>query len=261
MKMPSDQGRHSELLDAEVDRVIEKSRDVLREHVGTVDDPEDDPYAQALEAINSMDRQTTNTLEDDISVVSLEAALRDFLGYIEEEQEYAEKVDSDAARDRLWWFKLHAGGMLEQAPQIERGPVIELLTELSNEGRHEQGMTGSSDPVIVSTLVYLWRVVDTVLDYWEDLIPYSGFEFMQSELVPNQGHVGFIRSLDRVEGTGVITSYQQGGQEEGIQFRYTQVDFFPATGDLVHVIGEDSLPRYAGTPVDADEVEEVRLLL
>lgn len=250
----------SELLDAEIERVKEKADDVLREYVGTAENPEDDPYASALRAIESMEQQTQYSIDENLSVISLEAALREFLACIEQEQQYADRVGNDAARYRLWWFKLHAGGLLEQTPQIERGHIIELLTELSNEGRHEFGMTGDPDPVIVSTLVYLWRVVYTILDYWEDLIPYSEFDFFSSDLVPDEGHVGFIRSIDREVGKGEITSYQQSGQEAGIAFNHSHVEFFPATGDLVYVIGNEPLPNYAGTTVDAESVREVRLL-
>lgn len=244
----------SVLLDDQLDLVEDRAADILREYIETDEDPEgENHYANALDRIFAMQRQSQFSLLDNYSSSGLYDAYRDLLKDIAKEQEYYSKLEyddngrhHDSVLNLLRWFKLHAGARLEDPPTIQYEFIIENFDEFRIELAHEEGAEpNEADPVLQSMLVLVWRVVEDILDIWESLLSQGELAADMSDvnLTPDEGDVGFISAL--WDTGGKITTYQQ--EESGPSAKFSingsGVGFFPSLGDLVRI-------EYADDPTE-----------
>ena len=235
----------SVLLDEQLNLVEDRAAEVLREYLETDEDTEaENHYANALDRIFAMQRQSQFSLLDNYSSSGLYDAYRDLLKDIAKEQDYYSKLEHrseryhDSVLNLLRWFKLHAGARLEDPPTIQYEFIIENFDEFRIELAHQEGTEpGDADPVLQSMLVLMWRVVEDILDIWESLLSQGDLEVLRSDvnLIPDEGDVGFIREL--WDTGGKITTYQQEESGPSAMFNINKsgVEFFPSLGDLVRI--------------------------
>lgn len=238
----------SVLLDEQLDLVEARAAEILYDHVKTDDqqeEDEDDFYAQALDHIVAMQKQSQFSLLENYSSSGLYDAYRDLLKDIAREQEYYHKLiyndkghRHDSVLNLLRWFKLHAGARLEDPPSIQYEFIIENFDEFRIELAHHEGASpNEADPVLQSMLVLVWRVVEDVLDIWESLLAQGGLASLGSDvnLTPDEGDVGFVSHL--WDDGGKVTTYQleESGPSAEFSLNNSNINFFPSSGDLVRI--------------------------
>lgn len=260
----------SRLLDEQIDSVKERTQDVLEPYVGEVEPGETDYYAEAAENIGSIEDLSQFTTLNNFASSGLYDTIKEFLKNIAREQGFYQQLiykehperANDSVVNLFRWLKLYASVLLEEQVEIKHEFIIENFDEfrrrMSHSSEDEPADPGrEADPVLQSMLVLLWRIIEDIIDLWGRLLSLTEFErdMRLGELESLQredGEYGFIQKLDHRK--GLVRTYMQGEEGQRTKFEPSQVDFFPSTGNIVHIVHAEEPNKHSPEPIPAESI-------
>lgn len=259
----------SVLLDRQMSTVQERADEVILPYADSESD-EEGHYSSAYKHFIDMKEMSEFTILNNYSSTGLYNAFREFLKDIARQEGYFHKIIYDATRGKgndnvinlIYWFKLYAGAMLDEQPEMEYEYIIRDLNDLreylAHSGEDDQPQGGrEADPVLQSALVLIWRLILEIVEWWDELFSLSEFDRMSNSqrLSPPDCEVGFIWKLNPYGGE--ITTYEQGEEGPNVKFNpQADVDFFPSKGNIVKVYYSEDPDDYSDhRPIPAERVE------
>jgi hypothetical protein len=246
-----------------LDEQIEDTREIAETII--IDELEEGPIREDFENAFASAIELTRASTSNNSVgQALYSNIKQIMGASIRHQGFYEKLEydldehNDNVVNLVRWFRLYASIYLEERIEFDQEFVLGPFKKYRDDQEHpgEEGppvSPGQPDPLLISMLNLIWKVIEQILDLWLQILELGDFQQLtkEGELLGEEGYdVGFIDVIYDNRKEGRIKTYSQA--ELGYRTKFEPpLDFFPSEGDIVKVYPAED-PR-------SDPADDVKL--